>query len=353
MLFLKNKEMLELKNINKKLGKFSLNNININVNNGDYFMLLGASGAGKTLLLEIISGIVKPDSGQILFNDTDICDKKIQLRNFGIVYQNQYLFPHLNVYDNIAYPLRNRKISKSLERTEISIIAEQTEISHLLKREIKNLSGGEAQRVAIARALATKPKILLLDEPLSFLDVQLKKGITDLLKRINQNGQTVIHVTHDYKEAFTLSSQISILEKGAVIQSGKIDDVYKLPKSKFIASFFDIKNYFTGNVINKDNKVYFETSNCKLLVSEKIPNDISCVWISTVDIKLITDNNKSDFEELYHGKLIDIEKTHEGYNLVIDIGIQLIVGLTGNICINDYILGKSYEININKLAIRY
>ncbi len=307
--------MLELKEINKSLGKFSLNNINLNVEKGEYFMLLGASGAGKTMLLELISGIINPDSGAILSNNNDITITSIQKRNIGIVYQNQSLFPHMNVFGNIAFPLKCRKYSKSEIQKNVYSLAEETEITHLLKRNVSTLSGGEAQRVAIARALATKPEILLLDEPLSFLDVQLKRGISTLLRKINKNGQTIIHVTHDYKEAFSLSGKIAVLEKGTILQEGIVEDVYQRPKSKFVADFFEIKNFYKGNVINVNNKKYFERENVRILVSDNAPLGELNIWIKSENVYLLNESNSNSFENKFKCEIYDIESTSTGVEI--------------------------------------
>lgn len=315
--------MLELVNIIKAIGKFSLENINLKINNGDYFTLLGESGAGKTMLLEIISGIVKLDSGKVILNGTEITNIPIQNRNFGIVYQNQALFPHMSVFENIAFPLKCKKNTKLLIENTVKTIAEETEILHLLNRNVTDLSGGEAQRVAIARALATNPEILLLDEPLSFLDVNLKHGITCLLRKINKKGLTIIHVTHNYKEAVSLSNRIAVLGNGKVIQEGNINDVLQNPKSKFVAGFLGIKNYYSGKVIINNNMKYFEINNCRFKVSEKFPLGELNVWIRNNNVYLINDINRNNFDNKFKCRIIDIEPTTRGVEIYTDIGIPI------------------------------
>ena len=315
--------MLELVNINKSIGKFSLSNINLVINKGDYYTLLGKSGAGKTMLLEIISGIVKLDSGKIILNKNDITINPIQNRNFGIVYQNQALFPHLTVFENIAYPLKCRKENKTTIKNTVNSLAEETEISQLLGRNVTDLSGGEAQRVAIARALATNPEILLLDEPLSFLDINLKHDITSLLRKINKKGQTIIHVTHNYKEVVSLSNRIAIIKNGTIIQDGILNDVFHNPKSKFVANFLGIKNYYSGKIIENNNIKYFETNDCKFIVSDNFPLGKLNIWIRNNNVYIVNNLNKNDFDNKYKCKIIDIEPTSKGIEIYTNIGIPI------------------------------
>jgi len=157
---------------------------------GDYYIILGHSGAGKTVILEIIAGLITPDSGKVFYYEDDITFRKIQKRKFGLVFQDHAIFPHLSVKENIAYPLKNKKLSKSIINKKVNELADNFEISHLLNRRTTNLSGGELQRIALARTLALEPDILLLDEPLSSLDIQLKMTCDDysevLIKRDKQ-----------------------------------------------------------------------------------------------------------------------------------------------------------------------
>lgn len=346
--------MLELVNINKSIGKFSLSNINLQINKGDYYTLLGKSGAGKTMLLEIISGIVKPNSGKILLGNNDITNIPIKNRNFGIVYQNQALFPHLTVFDNIAYPLKCKKYSKAEIKSSVNSLAEETEIAHLLKREISNLSGGEAQRVAIARALATMPEILLLDEPLSFLDINLKHEITSLLRKINKKGQTIIHVTHNYKEVVSLSNRIAILENGTIIQDGILNDVFHNPKSKFVANFLGIKNYFSGKIVETNNKKYFETQNLRFNVSDNFPLGEINIWIRNNNVFIVNNENRNNFNNKFKCNIINIEPTTKGIEIYTNIGIPIFLYENKQFINQTYLKeGSEIEIGFNSSDICY
>jgi molybdopterin-binding protein len=234
--------MLEVENISVSFAGFSLEDISFRLEKGEYMVLLGVSGAGKTVLLEVLAGLVKPASGKVLLNGRDITRQRIQGRGIGLVYQDLSLFPHMTVAGNIAYPLKNRIQGRIDE--EVAGLAGQTGIPHLLERYPGTLSGGEAQRVALARTLASNPEVLLLDEPLANLDVKLKAELRSLLRRIHRSGKTIIHVTHDFMEAATLATRVAVIERGRLIQSGRPEEVFRHPATEFVARFSGVKNLF-------------------------------------------------------------------------------------------------------------
>ncbi|HRW96830.1 MAG TPA: ATP-binding cassette domain-containing protein [Bacteroidales bacterium] len=242
--------MLEIKNISLRLGDFSLYDISLTVEKGDYLTLLGVSGAGKTVLLEVLAGLVKPAQGEILWNGKNIVHQKIQERPVGLVYQDLSLFPHLRVDQNIAYALRCKKLSGPAISKKVNALATLTGVSHLLHRYPETLSGGESQRVALARTLAADPEILLLDEPLSNLDINLRAELGRLLRSINRSGKTIIHVTHDFSEAASLSNKVAVIENGRLVQAGTVKEVFRHPKTAFVARFSGIKNLFHCTVSN-------------------------------------------------------------------------------------------------------
>ncbi len=239
---------LRLENITLKVESFLLRQISFEVQEGSYFILLGPSGAGKSLILEMISGFIQPVEGSIYLDDIEISNMPVQQRQVGLLFQDFALFPHLSVFNNIAYPVRKIKRSNNLLNHEIQKLAKEMEIEPLLHRMPDTLSGGEKQRVALARTLIRKPKVLLLDEPLAALDVQLRGGIRSLLRRLNNQGQTIVHVTHDYEEAAILGQRIAVLENNTIAQCGSHDEVFHNPRSAFIANFVGIRNFFPGNI---------------------------------------------------------------------------------------------------------
>lgn len=229
--------MLELKNITKKFNdKTVLDDISLNIENGEIISLLGQSGSGKTTLLNIILGLINMDEGKLIFNGEDITDVNMKKRGFNIVFQDYALFPNLNAYENIVYGLKNNKNLSTKEEVEeiISILGLQQH----LEKKISQLSGGQKQRVALARTLVTKPKVLLLDEPLSALDGVIKESIKDKIKSIvRQFKLTTIIITHDPEEALTLSDKVLIINDGHIAQFGTPDEVINKPSCDFVKEF--------------------------------------------------------------------------------------------------------------------
>lgn len=229
--------MLELKNIKKSFdGVTVLNNVDFAIEDGEIVSILGSSGSGKTTLLNTILGIIQPDGGEIFHNGVDITAVPMEDRGFNIVFQDYALFPNLNAYDNIVYGLRNKPNVSTPE--EIQDIIERLGLKDHLHKEIEQLSGGQKQRVALARTLVMKPKILLLDEPLSALDGVIKESIKAKIKEIARDlNLTTIIVTHDPEEALSLSDKVMILNGGKVLQFATPDEIIHDPQDNFVRDF--------------------------------------------------------------------------------------------------------------------
>ena len=317
--------MLDLQNISKNLDEFTVKDISFKVEKGDYYVVLGHSGAGKTVLLEIIAGLITPDSGKVLFNGEDITLQKIQKRKFGLVFQDHAIFPHLSVKENIAYSLKSKKITKQKIHERVEKLAKNFEIEYLLNRRTTNLSGGELQRIALARTLALNPDILLLDEPLSSLDVQLKNDLRRLLRNLNKKGQTIIHVTHDYEEAILLSNKIAVFHDGKIIQSGTTNNVFHHPGSEFVAHFTGVKNYFKVKLDNNEQNglktAKVNNIEIKLLSKEKCNE--AFVIIRSEDIILSREIQDSSASNNFKGVVNEINLSKPGIEVIVDIGIKL------------------------------
>ena len=220
--------------------------INVDMPSGEFFSMLGPSGCGKTTTLRMIAGFVRPDSGRILLDGHDMAMTPPHKRNVNTVFQNYALFPHLNVFDNVAFGLRRAKRSKAEIRRRVGEALELVQLTGLEKRKPGQMSGGQQQRVALARALVLQPAVLLLDEPLGALDAKLRKALQIELKELQQQvGITFIYVTHDQEEALTMSDRIAVMNAGRVEQVGPPQDVYEEPTTTFVADFLGVSNLMT------------------------------------------------------------------------------------------------------------
>ncbi|AAD35506.1 sugar ABC transporter ATP-binding protein [Thermotoga maritima MSB8] len=226
-------------NLKKYFGKVkAVDGVSFEVKDGEFVALLGPSGCGKTTTLLMLAGIYKPTSGEIYFDDVLVNDIPPKYREVGMVFQNYALYPHMTVFENIAFPLRARRISKDEVEKRVVEIARKLLIDNLLDRKPTQLSGGQQQRVALARALVKQPKVLLFDEPLSNLDANLRMIMRAEIKHLQQElGITSVYVTHDQAEAMTMASRIAVFNQGKLVQYGTPDEVYDSPKNMFVASF--------------------------------------------------------------------------------------------------------------------
>ena len=259
------KKIIELKNITKSFdGEPVLKNINLDIYDNEFLTLLGPSGCGKTTLLRLIGGFETPDEGQVVFLDQVINDVPPHQRNVNTVFQKYALFPHLNVFENVAFPLREKKVPKSEIETRVKEMLSLVALSGFERRSVTSLSGGQQQRVAIARALIGQPQVLLLDEPLGALDLKLRKDMQVELKKIQkQTGITFIFVTHDQEEALSMSDTVVVMSEGKIHQIGTPIDIYNEPVNAFVADFIGESNILDGFML-EDFRVTFsgQTFDC-------------------------------------------------------------------------------------------
>ncbi|WP_415298576.1 spermidine/putrescine ABC transporter ATP-binding protein [Clostridium perfringens] len=255
---MKDNNIIELKGITKSYGKDTiLDNLSLNIKKNEFLTLLGPSGCGKTTTLKIIAGFETADSGQVVFENNIINDIPPYERQLNTVFQKYALFPHMNVYENIAFGLKLKKMPKDVIDQKVKEMLKLVALEGYENRDIEALSGGQQQRVAIARALVNEPKVLLLDEPLGALDMKLRKGMQIELKRIQQKlGITFIFVTHDQEEALTMSDTIVVMNKGEIQQMGSPEDIYNEPANSFVAKFIGESNIVDG-IMLADFKVEF------------------------------------------------------------------------------------------------
>ena len=247
---------VQLTGITKRFGATrAVDNVSLTIEEGDFFTLLGPSGCGKTTLLRTIAGFHTPEAGEIRFGDQVVNAIPAHRRETGMVFQNYALFPHLSVYDNVAYGLRARRIPRTEAAGRVAAILKSVQLEGLEHRSPSQLSGGQQQRVALARALVISPQILLMDEPLSNLDAKLRVSMRDEIRRIQKHmGITTIYVTHDQEEAMAVSDRIAILSRGRVEQVGTPAGIYFRPASRFAAEFMGGSNILVFNVVSYDGQ---------------------------------------------------------------------------------------------------
>ena len=348
--------MLRVEGLSKRLGNFSISGISFDVAAGEYFILLGASGVGKTILLESITGILPVDEGRILLDGRDITNEKIQKRRIGLVFQNQALFPHMSVRGNIEYGLRSGGVARGTAAERVGAVARELEIMGLLGRKPDTLSGGEAQRVALARALVTEPACLLLDEPLTSLDVAARSGMRALLRRLNRNGMTMIHVTHEYEEAVSLGTRIGVMEGGTIAQVGSPGEIFHRPASEFVASFVGIRNFFAGRLVRKDgsNGAIFESGGLRLfLVSDEREGEGYAVMRSE-DVVISTERPHSSARNVFEGTVVDIFPARLGVEVIVDIGVEIAALVTsGSVANLGLECGSRVYASVKASAIRF
>ncbi|MBE9547245.1 MAG: ABC transporter ATP-binding protein [Proteobacteria bacterium] len=235
--------MIKTENLSVNLPGFGLHDINLSIEEGEFFVLMGPTGAGKTVLLEAMAGLIPVKSGRMIIGGKDIAKLPPEKRGISIVYQDYALFPHLTVMENIKYGLHFHRVDKSEEDKRLNRLLHELDLAHLEKRLPENLSGGELQRVALARALMVNPGILLLDEPLSALDPRFREEIRSGLKRLHQSSRvTFLMVTHDFADALSLAGRAAVMNNGRIEQTGSMEDIFQRPDSKFVADFVGMKN---------------------------------------------------------------------------------------------------------------
>jgi len=232
--------VIRLDGIARAFGTFSLGEISLEIPQGQYWVLLGPSGAGKTLLLHLLAGLSRPDRGHLYLDERDLTEAPPEQRDIGLVFQQGALFPHLSVLGNIGYGLTARRVAVAERRRRVDELVEALGLAPLLERPVATLSGGEAQRVALARALAPRPQALLLDEPLGPIDFHARAELQEVLARVHRDfGLTCLHVTHSREEARALADGCAVIVGGKIVQSGALDEVLARPRCHFVARLLD------------------------------------------------------------------------------------------------------------------
>jgi molybdate/tungstate transport system ATP-binding protein len=294
--------MLELRNIAARLGSLDMSEVSLKLDEGEYFVLLGPSGVGKTVLIEIIAGLVRPSGGQVFWEGRDITFWPPEARKFAVVYQDYALFPHLTVAENIAYGLRAAGAAREAIEDRRSELAEMLRIQGLMDRLPARLSGGEQQRVALARALAIRPKLLLLDEPLSALDTNSRARLQKELRQINRElGIPVFHVTHDPQEAMALGDRVGVMLNSRIRQVASVEDLFRRPSDPAVARFLGMKNVLPV-MAAKDDLCYVRGVQIRV---GSAPDSTTHLWIRPEEILLSNRPFDSSVRNQFEGRMVE------------------------------------------------
>ncbi len=311
-----NSNIIELKNISVSFdGEQVLSNLNLSIKDKEFITLLGPSGCGKTTTLRIIAGFVEPDSGEVLFDGKKINGVPAYKRQVNTIFQRYALFPHLNVYENIAFGLRVKKMKEAEIDKKVKEMLALVNLSGLEKRKVDTMSGGQQQRVAIARAIANNPKVLLLDEPLAALDLKLRKDMQTELKKIQEQlGITFIFVTHDQEEALSMSDRVVVMDNGKIQQVGTPQDIYNEPENAFVADFIGESNILDG-VMLEDYLAEFSGKKFECLDKGFQKNESVDIVVRPEDVDIVPVD-----KGMLEGVVTSITFLGVHYEIIVDIG---------------------------------
>lgn len=341
--------VITISNVSKSFGDVEvLKNFNDEFKDGEFITLLGPSGCGKTTMLRIIAGFEKPTSGEIKFDGVTVSGNGVfvppEKREIGMVFQSYAVWPHMNVFDNVAYPLKIKKVKKEIINNKVKEVLEIVHLSQFADRMPSQLSGGQQQRVALARALVAEPKLLLLDEPLSNLDAKLRESMRYEIKEIQKKlGITVIYVTHDQVEAMTMSDRVFVINRGIVQQVGTPIEIYRHPANQFVADFVGKVNFIQA--VSSNGFVEFKGVDEKLTYNGDLSGDVE-VAIRPENIEIVKENGE------LKGEVVAIYYLGDEIDLRVKISDDIVIRVIADTQKYDIIkTGDKIELNIKEFIV--
>lgn len=326
--------MIEFDRVSIALGDFLLDEVSLSIKKEDYYCIMGPSGAGKTIILEAIAGLLVPDDGRILYNGEDVRDIPPEKRRIGLVYQDYSLFPHMNVQKNIAFGMRMRHLPDHEITSRVRQLMHQFGIEHIASRAPLTLSGGEQQRVAIARALAIEPELLLLDEPLSALDPVTREQFIDELRTLHRDrGLTIVHVTHDRRDAVSLGSRMAMIIDGHLVQEDRVGTIFSSPCGEQVARFIGYENILKGTVTSCEGGICLVDiggmREVAVVAGAKRGARVAlCIRADNITV-FKADGTETSARNLFSGPIIRKSVSGSLVTITVNIGVEITALVTG------------------------
>ena len=320
--------MLLVDNVSLDLGDFHIKSLSLHIEIPEYWVIIGPSGAGKTILLEMIAGIHQPVKGRILFDGNDITHDQPKDRHIAMMYQDLMLFPHMTVKENILFSVKIRKSADDGTLKKVSELVDILGITHLMNRNPATLSGGEAQRVALARALIQKPRLLLLDEPLSALDSMTRERLRQEIRKIHRHlNIPIIHITHHFEDVYALAEKVAIMQDGMIVQAGRPEDVFAHPCTPYVAEICGTENIFRGEATADGSGSVLNLGDLQIRISAPYTGPVVAV-LRSEDIIISVEPFRSSARHTLQATIIELIPSGPFIKVVLNTGIRMIAMVT-------------------------
>lgn len=324
--------MLLVEKVSLALGDFHINSLSLHIENPEYWVIIGPSGAGKTILLEMIAGIHRPTTGRVFIDGNDVTHYQPKDRHIAMMYQDLMLFPHMTVKENILFSVKIRKTSDEDIERKFAELMTIFDISHLMSRNPDTLSGGEAQRVALARALIQKPRLLLLDEPLSALDSMTRERLRQEIRKIHKHLKIpIIHITHHFEDVYALAEKVAIMQDGMIVQTGKPEEVFAHPCTPYVAEICGTENIFRGVATAERTGSVLNLGDLSIRISTSYQGPVVAV-LRSEDIIISVEPFRSSARHTLPAEIVDLIPAGPFIRIVLEAGIRMIAMVTRTSC---------------------